>query len=149
MAVKKSDLISGSAVTLTGLIFFLSTIGIKPVKRGLSPADFPRLITIAMMICGVALIIKSLFTKQKVSDGRIDPDFVKKFIALIVLFAVYVLLLDVIGFLWLTPFFVFSAAYIFGMKRFFLNIVVSIGTTFLVYYIFSEIFKVPLPHFSF
>lgn len=147
MAVKKSDLISGLLTVILGLIFYTSTLKIKPAKLGLSPADFPRLITIAMMICGVALILKSFLSKGS-SKKEIDFGFIKKFIALIVMFVVYVWLLNKVGFLYLTPFFVFGTAYIFGMKKIYVNILLSIGTTIVVYYIFSRVFLVPLPDFS-
>ena len=147
MAVKKSDLVSGLLTVILGLIFYTSTLKIKPAKLGLSPADFPRLITIAMMICGVALILKSFLSKSS-SKKEIDFGFIKKFIALIVMFVVYVWLLNKVGFLYLTPFFIFGTAYIFGMKKIYVNILLSIGTTIVVYYIFSRVFLVPLPDFS-
>ncbi|WP_041081508.1 tripartite tricarboxylate transporter TctB family protein [Thermotoga profunda] len=147
MAVKKSDLVNGLLIVILGLVFYISTLKIKPAKLGLSPADFPRLITIAMMICGVALVLKSFLSKSS-SKKEIDFGFIKKFVALIVVFIVYVWLLNKIGFLYLTPFFVFGTAYIFGMKKIYVNILLSIGTTVVVYYIFSRVFLVPLPDFS-
>lgn len=148
MAVKKSDFVSGILITIIGLVFFISTLKIKPAKLGLSPADFPRLITVALMICGIALVLKSLFSKQMPYKKTTDSSFVKKFIALIAMFLVYVSLVNTIGFLYLTPFFVFGAAYMFGLKKLYLNIFLSIGSTIVVYYVFSKIFLVPLPDFS-
>lgn len=148
MAVKKSDLVSGILTTIIGFIFFVSTLKIKPARLGLSPADFPRLITIAMMVCGVALIFKSIFSKEVSGKKLIDSSFVKRFVALIAMFMTYVWLVDRIGFLYLTPFFVLGSAYVFGLKKLYLNIILSIGTTVVVYYIFSKIFLVPLPDFS-
>jgi len=56
--------------------------------------------------------------------------------------------MDKIGFLYLTPFLIFSCAYLFGMKNLWLNIVLSIVVTISVYYVFSQVFKIPLPRFS-
>ncbi|HOJ88097.1 MAG TPA: tripartite tricarboxylate transporter TctB family protein [Pseudothermotoga sp.] len=148
MKVKRSDLFSGLLIIVLGFVFFASTLKIKPAKLGLSPADFPRLVTIAMMICGAGLVLKSLLSKMETSKRQIDLHFIRNFLGLVGIFIAYIGLLDKIGFLYLTPFFVFGSAYIFGLRKFYLNILLSLGTTIAVYYIFSKIFFVPLPHFS-
>ncbi|GAB4316343.1 MAG: tripartite tricarboxylate transporter TctB family protein [Pseudothermotoga elfii] len=148
MTSRKNDFLSGLIVSILGLVFFLGTIGIKPVKLGLSPADFPRLITVSMMILGVVLLIKGLLVKNDETKKKSDTSVFLKLICLVVMLFAYILLMDKIGFLYLTPFLIFSCAYLFGMKNLWLNIVLSIVVTISVYYVFSQVFKIPLPRFS-
>ncbi len=147
MRLRSSDFISGLIVFLLGLIFYLDTLKIKPAKMGLSPADFPRLITICLMICGTSLAIKGLFSKAK-SQPVLKMSIMKKIVALSIVFFAYILFLDELGFLVLTPFLIFASVYIFGGRKIIWNILISMTSTVVIYYIFAHVFKVPLPSFS-
>ncbi|MGJ8453812.1 tripartite tricarboxylate transporter TctB family protein [Pseudothermotoga sp. U03pept] len=148
MSSRAKDLLSGSIVFLTGFAFYLQTLKIRPVKIGLSPADFPRLITTMMMICGAVLVLKALVTKHVKQKRDFESGNLKKIGFLVAVFFFYALLLDRIGFVYLTPVFLFASMYVFGMKRHLLNIIISITTTIAVYLVFAHVFKVPLPRFS-
>ncbi len=145
--LKNGDLISGLIVFGTGLIFYLNTSGVKPAKIGLSPASFPRLITIALMICGVALIVKGALSRTK-TQKALKSSVLKRITAIAAMFFAYVYLLDELGFVVLTPFLIFGSAYLFGGKKLLWNALISLLSTFVIYYVFAQVFKVPLPSFS-
>ncbi|AEH51089.1 tripartite tricarboxylate transporter TctB family protein [Pseudothermotoga thermarum] len=144
---KNSDFLSGLVIFVIGLVFYLDTLSIKPAKIGLSPASFPQLITICLMICGIGLAIKGLFVKPQLRQ-TFKLSVLKKIAFLGVMFFLYVFLLDKLGFLIVTPFLIFGTIYLFGGRKFLLNVLVSVLSTIVIYYVFTQVFKVLLPSFS-
>jgi len=147
MSSRMKDLLSGVLIFLVGVLFYLQTLKIRPAKIGLSPADFPKLVTTGLMICGGILILKALIVKG-VESKKLETNVLRKIGPLVVVFVLYALFLDQIGFLYLTPAFLFASMYVFGMKKHLLNLIISVVTTIAVYFVFAYVFKVPLPRFS-
>lgn len=146
---KKADLISGLIFFVVGLIFFLSTLGMKRPRLGLGSAGFPRLVTLCLILCAAILIVRALIARGKVEQTvRMKRSFVLGFLGCAFLFVLYVYLLRKFGFLILTPFFLFFAMYFFGSRRYVMNAVLSVVTSLVLYYVFTLVFKVPLPRFS-
>lgn len=146
---KKADLISGLIFFVVGLIFFLSTLGMKRPRLGLGSAGFPRLVTLCLILCAAILIVRALIARGKVEQTvRMKRSFVLGFLGCVVLFILYVYLLRKFGFLILTPFFLFFAMYFFGSRRYVMNAAVSVVISLVLYYVFTLVFKVPLPRFS-
>ncbi len=146
---KKADLISGLIFFVVGLIFFLSTLGMKRPRLGLGSAGFPRLVTLCLILCAAILIVRALIAREKVEQTvRMKRSFVLGFLGCVVLFILYVYLLRKFGFLILTPFFLFFAMYFFGSRRYVMNAAVSVVISLVLYYVFTLVFKVPLPRFS-
>lgn len=146
---KRSDVVSGTIVSLVGLIFLLSTIGMKKPRIGLGSAGFPRLVTACLIICGVLLIVRALLSKkEQAARSRIDSRFVFNLTGLIVSFILYVYLFKKLGFILTTGSLLFFAMYVFGSKKILLNAVLSVVTSIAIYYVFTIIFKIPLPRFS-
>lgn len=146
---KKADFISGLIFFAVGLIFFLNTLGMKKPRLGLGSAGFPRLVTFCLILCAVILMVKALIARRKVEQPvRMKRSFVLSFLGCAFLFVLYVYLLRRLGFLILTPFFLFFAMYFFGARRYVMNAVLSVVTSLALYYVFTLVFKVPLPRFS-
>ncbi|WP_041077135.1 tripartite tricarboxylate transporter TctB family protein [Thermotoga caldifontis] len=146
---KRSDVLSGAIVSLVGLIFLLSTIGMRKPRIGLGSAGFPRLVTVCLIICGVLLIVRALLSKkERAARSRIDSSFVFSLVGLTVSFVLYVYLFKKLGFILTTGPLLFFAMYVFGSKKILLNAVLSVVTSIAIYYVFTIIFKIPLPRFS-
>ncbi|MCX7813119.1 MAG: tripartite tricarboxylate transporter TctB family protein [Pseudothermotoga sp.] len=146
---KKIDLASGLIFLVVGLTFFLNTIGMKKPRLGLGSAGFPRLVTVCLILCAIVLIVKTLFAKRK--DERtikISRSFVLSLLGCVVLFTLYAYLLRKLGFLILTSLFLFFSMYLFGSRRYITNAVLSVVTSLVLYYVFTTVFRVPLPSFS-
>lgn len=146
---KRSDVLSGTIVSLVGLIFLLSTIGMRKPRIGLGSAGFPRLVTVCMIISGVLLIVRALLSKKEhAARSRIDSRFVFSLVGLTISFILYVYLFEKLGFILTTGLLLFFAMYVFGSKKILLNAVLSVVTSIAIYYVFTIIFKIPLPRFS-
>lgn len=68
----------------------------------------------------------------------------KLFLALVILFA-YALLLERIGFLWSTPFFIYAYMTLLGQKKVWVKIITALITTVVMYLLFNMVLQVPLP----
>ncbi|KAF2958275.1 hypothetical protein AS159_00735 [Thermotoga sp. Ku-13t] len=146
---KRSDVLSGTIVSLVGLIFLLSTIGMRKPRIGLGSAGFPRLVTACLIICGVLLIVRaSLSKKEYAARSRTDSRFAFSLVGLIASFILYIYLFKKLGFILTTGPLLFFAMYVFGSKKILLNVVLSVVTSIAIYYVFTIIFKIPLPRFS-
>jgi putative tricarboxylic transport membrane protein len=62
---------------------------------------------------------------------------------------IYVLVINWVGYLWITPFFVAGTMLCFKEKRVLRIILVSVLTTGILFFVFRIVFKVPLPTWSF
>jgi len=100
-------------------------------------------------VCGVILVLRALLSKRVVvKPSRIDTRFVLNLVGLVASFVLYLYLLKKLGFLITTAPFLFFAMYVFGYRKHFMNVVLSVIASLLIYYVFTMVFKVPLPRFS-
>ncbi|KUK02745.1 MAG: Putative tricarboxylic transport membrane protein [Thermotoga sp. 50_1627] len=143
---RKGDLLSGSIVFAAGLVFLLSTIGMKKPRIGLGSAGFPRLVTMCLIVCGIILVLRSLLSKKNLSQSMgIDKKFVLNLVGLVVSFILYLYFFKIIGFLITTASLLFFTMCVFGYRKYLMNAVLSVITSTVIYYVFTIIFKVPLP----
>lgn len=137
----------GLGIIILGIFILISALNMPNSPLGLGPGDFPEIISIGLIVCGVILFIQSIKEEEKVQKIY-SKDALLSIFALVILGLLYVYLVHYIGFLYLTPFLMFATMYLFGYKKIPYAVIISIGFTLLVYYIFYGIFKVPLPSFS-
>jgi len=137
----------GLGIILFGFFILINALNIPNSPLGLGPGDFPEIISIGLIICGIILFIQGLKREEKLQKIY-SKEALLNILILVILGLLYVYLVHYIGFLYLTPFLMFATMYLFGYKKIPYAIVISIVFTLLVYYIFYGIFKVPLPSFS-
>lgn len=61
------------------------------------------------------------------------------------IFLVYLVLIDIVGYLVMTPLALFAMFRLLGVKRIVANAIVSIVATLAVWYLFSELMRIPMP----
>lgn len=150
------DLILGIVIVAIAILFYSQTLGIKPAPIGLSSADFPRLITVVLMILGGLLILQSLLKMKHVKSGEKKKKIVEKstlwrFIVLFAMFVLYIIFVDDLGFILTTIPFLFVALSLFSLKNvknLIQNVIISVAVTLAIYFVFYKIFQVMLPMFS-
>jgi putative tricarboxylic transport membrane protein len=134
------------AVTLGFMFTFELAEQTSSSTSQFGPAFFPNLILVCMALCAVPLIIKGVRLhyreKEKLS---IDRARMIRISLLIITLIVYVVLFLTIGFLFSTLLYLVVGQLLFGVKKPSL----LLGTTILIpisfYFIFTTLFKVPLP----
>jgi putative tricarboxylic transport membrane protein len=121
-------------------------------KQGLGPGDYPKVILKVLFILGLSLAVSSFVRIRKAAGKNnvknFDKNELKNVLILFLCVAVYIWLVNFLGFIILTPFFLFALMYILGLKKWFRMIAISVLTTAVVYLIFNRLLLVLLPRFS-
>jgi len=145
-------------ITICGVVFFASlylyTIAARykghEIYGKLGPGFWPKLILICMMVLSVWIAVDALLAREK-SAGEKSSEVVKNagnrirfFLALIMIIA-YFFLMNIIGFIALTPFFLIAFMILLGEKSWFWMIGLSIGMTIIIVLAFTQAMYVPLP----
>jgi putative tricarboxylic transport membrane protein len=148
----KANLIIGSLFFLLALLMFVFALDFpKPRVSGLSPRVFPQFVAVCTMLCSGLLIIKSFRgfagpgTGEQEKKVERDSVFAVRFSALSAVGLLYVLLIDKIGYLIATPLLIAGTMLIFNEKRWYRVLLVSVITTLVLYTLFRNVFRVPLP----
>jgi hypothetical protein len=145
-------------ITICGVVFFSSlylyTIAARykghEIYGKLGPGFWPKFILICMMILSFLVAIDAFRAKKK-SAGEKPPEVAKsegsriRFLSALVLIIAYFFLLNIVGFIALTPFFLIAFMVLLGEKSWPWMIGLSIGMTVLIVLAFTQAMYVPLP----
>lgn len=142
-----SDTVIGILTIIWGIFILIHTFSYPKMPLGLSPGDFPRVISFLLIILGIIQIIQSFVLKEEPKKLYSWKN-LKNVLILVIIGLIYVYLLHYFGFLYLTPFLIFITLYLFNYRKITPAILISILVTILIHFIFYNIFKVPLPQFS-
>lgn len=152
--MSKVDFGTGIALmALSGYVFFVAK-EMPTVPRGIGPGGYPTVIAAILFLLGFALSLQNLPIKRTavgksatVSGKPITLQMLKRpFLISLVVFA-YIRGLFYLGFLILTPFFLFFTIWFFGYRRWTRAVIISIVTTVVIYVVFYYGFQVLLPRF--
>ena len=145
-------------ITICGVIFFASlylyTIAAQykghEVYGKLGPGFWPKFILICLMILSVLIGIDAFRARKKSSEGK-SSELVKgagsriRFFSALILIIAYLILLNIVGFVALTPFFLVAFMILLGEKSWPWMIGLSIGMTVIILLAFTQAMYVPLP----
>jgi putative tricarboxylic transport membrane protein len=145
-------------ITICGVIFFASlylyTIAASykghEIYGKLGPGFWPEFILIVMMILSLWIAVDAFRTRRKTA-GEKSSEIVKtagsriRFFSALILIIAYFFLMNVIGFIALTPFFLIAFMILLGEKSWPWTIGLSIGMTILIVLAFTQAMYVPLP----
>lgn len=140
--MKNSDTGSGLFLVVLSIagIVYTATHGFKSTI-GLSPGFFPTFVFAVIGICGLALVIKSLRLKE-----RSWPKFKwGKLGAIIGMLLVYIVLMELIGFIISTALFLVASMLFYGERRLKVLIPVTVCVTAVVFLLWTFVFNIPLP----
>jgi putative tricarboxylic transport membrane protein len=145
-------------ISICGVIFFASlylyTIAASyegnEIYGKLGPGFWPEFILICMMILSL-LVAVDAFRARKKSTAEKQSDEVKsagsrvRFFSTLILIIAYFFLMNVIGFIALTPFFLIAFMILLGEKSWPWMIILSVGMTIVIILAFTQAMYVPLP----
>ncbi len=118
------------------------------------PGFFPRVMGILMVLLSTLVLVGS-FRRRKQDKGlsvvwkEFDIKNIFFAVAIILCVVLYLLAMNTLGFLFLSPFLVFVIAWMMGGKSWVINAVMGIVTSGLIYWTFWIIMRVPIPLGSF
>lgn len=147
---KTADFLIGVGVVAFGVAVLLLSRALPTAPLGLGSRGYPMFVGVLMVILGLALAVPvALRGEVKFPlNGLKDKKAAVKIVLCAALTFLYVYLLRYIGFLLLTPVFLFVLMMLFEYRKYLLAGVVSVVTTVSIFYLFTRVFYVFLPKFK-
>lgn len=131
-------------MSLLALFFYISSLSYNE-----DVADWPQLFSIILIILCIALIVdtKRYPNREKKESDEKNQSIIqiKKVVYATVSSVFYLLILNFVGFLLLTPVFMIYLLWMIGYKSWKLILSTSIGVTLAVIIIFQYLLRVPIP----
>jgi len=142
MTSKLENIISCLFIYIVSIFFFLSSSNFS-----YDSAVFPKVIALILTVLNTILLFQTFIKREKVKQKeereRILP---KKTIFTIILTIAYVLLINIGGFILLTPIYIFIISSELGYRNKTISIIVALATTFTIYLVFKVVLGVPVPN---
>lgn len=144
--LKNSDLIEGAfffIFSIAGILFSLNEHSKMSIEWKLSPYLFPLFISILLLFLSITLILSAL-KKEEVAKNASPVDW-KKIVIFAVMCIIYYNVIVYLGFVLTSFFFLSGMLVLMGEKRWWLVLLISIGTTGVIWGLFAKFLHVLLP----
>jgi len=129
------------------LVFY--DVNTSMVEQGIAKGDayqnaaaYPIVLSIILILCISLVIFRNLIFRNIEKTNLI---FDLKHIQLFIIFCIYLIFLDMVGYHLLTPILLFITSFIYGERNWFFTIIYSIIISLLIALIFEELLNVVLP----
>ena len=113
--------------------------------HGYGPDLFPRVLALFMSFLAILLIINAFLGKSLEKEDHIDPKGFLRVLVSIGICIVYLVLVNLLGFLTSTVLFLFVLMALLKQKRIILRIISSVTVSIIVWAIFRYFLVIPLP----
>ena len=140
-----SELVIGIVCVALGAAVFIAAGSLQKVKLGIGPAGMPKFVAVLLMILGLAQTVTAISTGVKAPEFKMDKKAASLFIAAVAMSFAYVLLVDYIGFLIMTPLLLLGLMYLFGERSIVKMLIIAAITTACIWLLFTKVFMIFLP----
>ncbi|WP_052256821.1 tripartite tricarboxylate transporter TctB family protein [Salinicoccus sp. YB14-2] len=146
MSTVIKDITLAIILILFSIIGFIASNSFADEADFYGPAFFPRLIFILLFVFAIMMVLESILKRKlKVEEQVFSKKMLLNALLLILTIFGYILLFNFIGFLISSILFLFASQVIFNVKNKIMLIGVSVVIPFILYFIFSNLFNIPLP----
>jgi hypothetical protein len=144
---RRVDFFTGIGFMALAVYVFTTANHFFKVDKGIGPGDYPKVIAVGLFILGAILSLSSFL--QGFSGETAKPNWraALRLAIFVAVTLVYIQLMKILGFIVLTPFYLFFGIYFFGYRKWLTMALTSILVTAAIHVIFREIFLVMLPVF--
>lgn len=143
----RSDFFAGLGFMILAVAVYVLSLGMTEMPIGIGPGDYPRVIAIGLFILGAILTFQS-WKKGAPSKVLYPPGALMRVAVFVILTFVYIQLLPILGFQWITPVYLAVSMYHFGLRSIKTMVLSSLGVTWAIYLVFNGAFHVILPKFT-
>ena len=145
---RKAEIIGSILFVLFAGGFFWLTLGLRPSPGpDVGGAFYPRILIFFTLVLSLKLLITSIIDKD--TDKQIIFDLkeggLKRVILVIIISLIYLYVLETVGFLVLTPIYLFVLLSIIDAKKIPIRIVISIVTVGVIWFLFQNFLNIPFP----
>lgn len=141
MTSKLENIISCLFIYIVSIFFFFSSSNFPR-----DSAAFPKVIALILTVLNTILLVQAFVKREKVKQKkereRILPI---RTIFTAILTIAYILLVNIVGFILLTPIYIFIISSELGYRNKAISIIVALATTFTIYLVFKVVLGVPVP----
>lgn len=145
----KGEIITSAIIFIGSLFLFWDTFKFKghEVYAKLGPSYWPKFLLILLMALSVLVAMDAFRQRKQEGEAKekIQPIRRGKFLMAIGFIASYFILLNLFGFILLTPFFLIAFMYLLGERKKLWMMIISFVITFVIIYVFTKVMYVPLP----
>lgn len=143
--MKKGNIVSSIISILVAVFVLYETKDFPSGAQNVpGPAFFPRIIAILIIGLSGLLIVMTYIRKEERNINFTSKNDLKAYITIAIIL-VYIVLMNILGFIIATPLFLITMIYYYGMRNYVKNIIISVGVTALIFTIFKILLAVPLP----
>ena len=140
-----SELVIGIACMVLGVAVYIAAGNLQTVKLGIGPAGFPKFIAVVLCLLGLVQTGTTLSGGVDAPKVEVDKRAAGLFIAAVALAIAYVLLVEKLGFILLTPILLIAYMYLFGERSLIKMAIIAVITTVCIWLLFTEVFMIFLP----
>ncbi|MDC7227681.1 MAG: tripartite tricarboxylate transporter TctB family protein [Spirochaetales bacterium] len=146
--MKRVNIIAAAVVLLVCIGYFIMIQGLpdRNLDNTLKSSFMPTLLLLILVILSITLLIKNIVTdSEETCNYLISKRELLGLVAITGLIFAYIFLLDVTGFLLITPVIMFVLMRLTGGGKIRESIIVSVSATLIIYLLFDLLFQVQLP----
>jgi len=141
------DMLTGILLMLFAAYWFYEANKMMKVDLGIGPGGYPMFVSAGLFLMGVILTVQSVIKGLPKPEGKIDRKAVLRVVIFIVVTFAYVQLMRYVGFLLITPFYMFFACCFFEYRKKIIAAIASVCVTAVLFVVFRMVFYVALPTF--
>lgn len=148
LEMKKINIVVAIVVLLFCCGYFIMIQGLpdRNLDNTLKSSFMPGLLLIILVGLTLVLLIKNIFQgSEEACNYTISRKELLGILVMTVILFAYVALLDILGFILITPFVMFILMKLTGSTKIKESIIVSISATAIIYLLFDMLFRVQLP----
>ncbi len=157
MNEKRENIVIG-AILLTfasGYAYMTTQLPTRDMPNTVGVDFMPWVFCIFLASMSVLLIVSGIVRRPSDGDAprptrvRLTRSQIRGVVILFTIFVVYIALIDVVGFLLVTPPAMFALMYLEGVRRYSRMAVIAIVSTLVIYGLFRYVFEVSIPGIAF
>ena len=141
------DMVTGIVIMLVAAYWFYEANKMAKVDIGIGPGGYPMFVSSCFFFLGLILFLLNIIKGLPKPAGKIDRKAMLRTVIFVTVTVVYVWTMKYLGFLLLSPLYLFFSCCFFGYRKKLVAAIASVGVTAVVYIIFRIIFFVSLPVF--
>lgn len=144
-----SNIISAVIGIAVGVTAILLTTGFRQfVNVPIGPEVFPRIMATGLIVCSVALLIFNLVKKDTDAAPPLSPrdHGIQRMLIVVGLVLAYYLLLEIVGYLILSPILLFLSMLVMGYRKYRNMVIISLSVTAAVFLLFWQLLVIELPN---
>jgi hypothetical protein len=141
------DFLTGIVLMLLAAYWFIEASKMPKVELGIGPGGYPMFVSSVLFFLGFLMTVLNIRKGLPRPAGKIDRKAALRVIIFVAVSFVYVRAMRYLGFLLLTPPYIFFACCFFQYRKKHIAAIASVVVTAVLYIVFRKFFFVPLPVF--